>query len=560
MIENIPPPTPREDLNVLIIDNQGLVHEVVTAALHELGMYNISSTFNAFHAIRLCEQQRFDLVLLAFNVSHDKDGFHLFEELKHLGHINDKSTVIFLSAETTPELVNCIVELQPDDFWVKPLDKQRVKKRLNYLFSSRQKLNKMLHCMHIHDYSTAMYYAERQLNDMELVDYHPRIKRLIGDCLLNLRDYSRAESYFRSLLESLDYAWIHIGLAKSLLRQDELEKARALVEDLLARHDTRFLTYDLLAQYYIEKEMFDQAYEQMKQASKLAPRNINRNKKLWDLARLNHDKVGQLAAVQNMARFARNSIHDSPELKLNVIRSTIDVATSLGGEESERYLRKALSDTQDLRGQKGAAKQLDSQLKVLEVRMLCLKNDKKDAQKIMEDMGSHDDGLTMEDNLDKMKAYHELGMREHCISILDKLRKQIAGDNFTSQMVNEYLKQESLERVEVQFTTKELKQMATANYKENRFVPAFNNLHQAFIISPQDKQIAMSLLKILVQLQKVEALTDAQFDVATEAAHMLLTMQLPPSQALKRDTYVESLGVSTQLPEKHLLVETNKPA
>jgi DNA-binding response OmpR family regulator len=115
MLEKIPAPTPREELHVLVIDNQGLVHDVVSSALHEIGIKNVSSAFNAFHAKRLCAARQYDFVLLAFNVSHDKDGFHLFEELKHLNHINDTTTVIFLSAETSPELVNCIVELQPDD-------------------------------------------------------------------------------------------------------------------------------------------------------------------------------------------------------------------------------------------------------------------------------------------------------------------------------------------------------------------------------------------------------------------------------------------------------------
>ena len=89
MLEKIPAPTPREELHVLVIDNQGLVHDVVASALHEIGIKNVSSAFNAFHAKRLCEARQFDFVLLSFNVSHDKDGFHLFEELKHLNHIND---------------------------------------------------------------------------------------------------------------------------------------------------------------------------------------------------------------------------------------------------------------------------------------------------------------------------------------------------------------------------------------------------------------------------------------------------------------------------------------
>jgi len=543
MLEKIPAPTPREDLHVLVIDNQGLVHDVIASALHEIGIKNVSSAFNAFHAKRLCESRQYDFVLLAFNVSHDKDGFHLFEELKHLNHINDTTTVVFLSAETSPELVNCIVELQPDDFWVKPLQRNKIETRLEYLIQVRLKLHKMLHCMQMGDYSTAMYYAERQLKDPSLSEYHTRIKRLIGDCLLQLRDYGTAEDYFRGLLQSMDHAWVHIGLTRSLLRQDELEEAQLLVDDLLLRPDTRFLTFDLLAQYFIEKEQFDIAYEQMKEASKLAPRNIERNKRLWDLARLNHDKAGQLSAVQNMAKFAKNSIHDSPQLTLNVIRSTIDLATSLGNTETEKYLQKAQAELEELKNQKGMQNQLGEQIDVVKARVLCLRDDKRSAEKIMKDRSASTEGLSMEDSLDKMKAFHELGMREQCVSILDKLRKQIEGDTFTSQVVNEYLNQESIERTEIQFTTKELKQMATVNYKENRLIPAYNNLRQALTLSPKDKQIALSLLKVIVQIHLDDTLTDKQMETAQRAAKLLQANGLSATQAEKRDQYVKLIGI-----------------
>lgn len=543
MLEKIPAPTPREDLHVLVIDNQGLVHDVIASALHEIGIKNVSSAFNAFHAKRLCESRQYDFVLLAFNVSHDKDGFHLFEELKHLNHINDTTTVVFLSAETSPELVNCIVELQPDDFWVKPLQRNKIETRLEYLIQVRLKLHKMLHCMQMGDYSTAMYYAERQLKDPSLSEYHTRIKRLIGDCLLQLRDYGTAEDYFRGLLQSMDHAWVHIGLTRSLLRQDELEEAQLLVDDLLLRPDTRFLTFDLLAQYFIEKEQFDIAYEQMKEASKLAPRNIERNKRLWDLARLNHDKAGQLSAVQNMAKFAKNSIHDSPQLTLNVIRSTIDLATSLGNTETEKYLQKAEAELEELKSQKGMQNQLGEQIDVVKARVLCLRDDKRSAEKIMKDRSASTEGLSMEDSLDKMKAFHELGMREQCVSILDKLRKQIEGDTFTSQVVNEYLNQESIERTEIQFTTKELKQMATVNYKENRLIPAYNNLRQALTLSPKDKQIALSLLKVIAQIHLDDTLTDEQMKTAQRAAKLLQANGLSATQADKRDQYVKLIGI-----------------
>ncbi len=114
-------------------------------------------------------------------------------------------------------------------------------------------------------------------------------------------------------------------------------------------------------------------------------------------------------------------------------------------------------------------------------------------------------------------------MREHCVSILDKLRKQIEGDTFTSQVVNEYLNQESIERTEIQFTTKELKQMAAVNYKENRLSPAFNNLRQALTLS--------------------DNLTDEHMEAAHKAAKLLLSSDLSPTQAEKRDQYISRIGI-----------------
>ncbi len=543
MIDSIPSPPSTEELSVLIIDNQSLVHETISAALQDVGIRHVSSALNAFHALRLCEQRHFDIVMIAFNVSHDKDGFHLLKELKHLNHIDEKTTVIFLSAETSAELVNCIVELQPHDFWVKPLDRKRVEDRLNYLIAVRGQLHRLEYCMANRDYSAAIYQAERKLLDKSLSDYFPRFRRIIGTCLLKLREFAAAENYFTELLNTMDHAWVHMGLAQALLRQGKMDQAESLMEGLLLRKDTRFQAFDLLAQHYIEKEQFDLAYEQVKQASKLAPRNIERNKKLWDLARLNHDKEGQLYAVQNMAKYARNSIHDSPALSLNVIRSMIDLATTASEAEAVMLIKRAEKALEDIGNRKNSDKQLREQFDVIQARILCLTEEKKAAEDIMKAKRPSLHGLSMEDNLDKMKAFHELGMREHSLRILDTLRKQVAGDTFSSQVVDEYLRQESIERQEIQFTTKELKNMATHNYRENRVLPAYNNLQQALTLSPNDQQVALSLLKVLVKLSEKEVLSTVQLANAKKAAGMLKGSPMSETQAKKRDTYIRLLGL-----------------
>ena len=542
-VDKIPLPKSIDELKVLVVDDQALIHDMVKSALVELGVKQVSSAQNAFHAVRLCQQDTYDVVLLSFNVSSDKDGFHLFEELKHNNYINDKTTVVFLSAETSVELVNCIIELQPDDFWVKPLDRNRIQQRFDYLVNIRRKLHKVLFSMDNGDYAAAIYHAERGLKDSGVAEYHPRLKRMIGECLIQLRDYERAERYYNSLKETLDYAWVHIGLVRAMFKQDKIEDAELLIEELLQRKDTRFLTYDLLAQYYIGKEQFDMAYEQVKAASKLAPRNIERNKKLWDLARLNRDKYGQLAAVQNMARFAKNSIHDSPELGLNVIRTMVDLAASVSGAESDKLVRQVIRELEGLTGSEVVENALGNKTVVIKARIASLQNNKRDAEKLLKEKLQTDEDMNLEGNLDLMKAYHELGMKEDCLAILDKLRAQLAGDTLASQVVDEYLKREEIERREIKFTTKELKEMAAVNYRENRLFPAFNNLCQAMTLSPNDKSIALSLLKVLVQLNKADPLSETQYQVALNAREMLINAKLPVNQQQKRDEYLTALGL-----------------
>ena len=100
-------------------------------------------------------------------------------------------------------------------------------------------------------------------------------------------------------------------------------------------------------------------------------------------------------------------------------------------------------------------------------------------------------------------------------------------------MVDEYLKREEIERREIKFTTKELKEMAAVNYRESRIMPAYNNLCQALTLSPHDKSIALSLLKVLVQINKTEPLSDSQYAMAGNTADSLSKANLPANQQQK---------------------------
>lgn len=537
MIE-IPPQKPLSKLNVLVIDGQTLVHDIIKATLAEIGINHCRSAENAYFALRLCEKTQFDIVLISFDIRSDKDGFNLLEEMKLKGYISKTTTVIFLSADTSKELVNCVIELQPSDFWVKPLDRKKMEQRFTYLFGIRQKLYRLSYCIDQGEYPTAIYYAERQLKDPALTQYYPKINRYIGECLLNLLEFSQAETFFRKLAEIYNYGWVQVNLARSLLKQDKLEDALALIEILLEREDTRFTSYDALAEYYIEKEDYEKGYEIIREATKLAPRNLDRNKKSWNLARLNHDKKGQYIACQNMVKFAKNSIHDSPHLTLNVIRSAIDYASTLSNQESAKLLSKTEKDIALLNEEYGSANQLGEQLAVINARVLNFKKDKKAAEEIIKDRMKVAEDQSVEDNLDKVKALHEMGYWEESVKILDQIKDQIEGDSFLGQVIGEYLEQESQERNDIHYSPKELGEMASSHYKNKRFAPAFELLSQALVLAPKNANIAQSILKVMAKLSDEIQLDDDMRACYTKCRELLGSTTLSAPQKAKMDEYV----------------------
>ncbi|GAB3023617.1 response regulator [Bowmanella dokdonensis] len=519
-----------EALKVLIIDDQPMVHDVLKSTLYDLGVRHIKSAENAYYGLRLCEENKFHVIICAFNVKSDKDGFHLLEELKFKGHVNKRTILIFLSAETDESLVNSIVELQPDDFWVKPLLPAQVKKRIEHVLDVKRKLYNVNEAIDNRDFSKAIYFVERHLLNQDLARYHMQMRRIRGEALLALTEYTEAERYYRELLEQHKMSWAYLGFVKSLLKQNKIDEILDLLTQLTDKVDTRFATYDLLAQYYIEQQDYERAYTEIKKAAALAPRNIERNKKLWDLARLTHDHEGQFRATQAMAKNAKNSIHDSPVLMLNVIRSGIDLACTLTGEASARVLKQSERYIQELENNYDDISQFKEQIVVIRARIHSAREEKDRAERLVDAHVSLRPNTSVEDNLDKVKAFHELGRREEALSLLESVRKQISGDSLTSQVVGRYIEQETGERMEIHFTPKQLNAMAVEFFKRDKKDSALKSLEQALQLTPKNVRVSLSILKVLVAIHKSEGLDEDQRELAASTVANLDSSQLDEKQ------------------------------
>jgi DNA-binding response OmpR family regulator len=505
------------NLNVLVIDDNILVHDTMKRALYDIGIREVRCAQNAYFGLKLCREMKFHIIICSFNVESDKDGFHLLEELKFKGYVTKRTVLIFLSTETNESLVNSIIELQPDDFWVKPLQPKKVQDRLQQTLKIKNKLYNLYSSIDEREFSRVVYYADRHLLNKALTPLHANILRMKGEALLSLLEFKEAETFFKGLLDTYKHAWVYIGYVKSLLKQGRIDEIHDMLITLSKKPETRFATHDMLAQYHIEHEKYDLAYEEIRKAATLSPRNIERNKKSWDLARLNHDHHGQYQATKNIAKNAKNSIHDSPVILLNVIRAGIDLACTITDGSAETLLKQSESHIKQLERDYNDAHLFKEQITVAKARILNAQDNTEKAKRLVDNQVSIRPTELIEDNLDKVKVYHELGMREEAMLLLDSIKNQISGDSLTSQVVNKYVEQEIQERSDIHFTPKQLHDMAVEHYQKKRLKPALESVIQAIQLAPNSIKFSISLLKIITTMKEEDNLETQYLEYADTA-------------------------------------------
>jgi two-component SAPR family response regulator len=252
--------------------------------------------------------------------------------------------------------------------------------------------------------------------------------------------------------------------------------------------------------------------------------------------------MGQYLATRNIAKYAKNSIHDTPELQLNVIRSGLDLAGTLSETESTKLLINTEKTLERLKQDFDVTADFSEQLTIIEVRLLNLRQNKKQAEEVMLQHTRARALKNFEDNLDKVKAFHEVGLWEQSMRLLEQMKEDVGNDSFTGKVLSEYLEQESKERQDIRYSPKELGEMASAYYKNKRYKPAYNLLCQASQLSPNNPNITISLMKVLAILAEVEGLSEDESESVANCLEVLEGVTLSEGQQTKLDEYEERIG------------------
>lgn len=118
-------------LNVLVIEDQDMVREIVTAILRALGCATIRGAADGPTALQMVREERPDLILCDISMQ-PLDGFQVVEALHKAG---ERIPTIYLTAHSTADFVKRAQQLGVDAYIVKPVKRATLEERIRHVLA-----------------------------------------------------------------------------------------------------------------------------------------------------------------------------------------------------------------------------------------------------------------------------------------------------------------------------------------------------------------------------------------------------------------------------------------
>ncbi|CDT88735.1 response regulator [Vibrio coralliirubri] len=307
-------------LNALIVDDSSIVLSTIRNMLIHIGFSErmISIAKSPRIAMTITSETTFDVIICDYNFGNTINGKQLFEELKQSNRLKDDGIFILVTGENSALSIRPILELRPDNYLLKPFNRETLKQRITSSLKKKLVLQKIYKAERENDYEAGLEFCE------ELIAFHSEyfttIQQFRGSFLSKLKLYEEAKNVYEKALDEGSFDWAQAGLANSLANLGQINEAQRMIESLIDSAPTSTLYRDQAAQVNLISNKVPAAIAHFKLASELTPGNSERELAIANLCLSVNDTKTALVHYQNYVQINRDTFRDNLYMKLNHIR------------------------------------------------------------------------------------------------------------------------------------------------------------------------------------------------------------------------------------------------
>lgn len=324
----------------LIVDDMPDIRVLLSGMLKTFGVQEVDTAAHGEHAIEICQDTHYDMVLCDYNLGPGMDGQQVLEELRYRNRLNNTSIFVMITAESSREMVLGALEYQPDDYVTKPITTALMRTRLDRVVVRNRELFAIKQAMDERDYAKAILCCDDRLNNN--TRYRSACLQIQAEMNLRVFNFKQAEDIYRGVLSERPVVWAKLGLGKTLLAKKEYTQAQQKLEEVIDEDKRYVEAYDLLSDSYRAQGNNYKAQQVMEQAAEISPKSIMRQRRLTALAKLNEDTEKALQAARQVLRVGRNSCYESPEDYFSLARDLTELATDPFAPQGSDYIKESL--------------------------------------------------------------------------------------------------------------------------------------------------------------------------------------------------------------------------
>ncbi|WP_027669533.1 tetratricopeptide repeat-containing response regulator [Rheinheimera baltica] len=500
---------------ILVIDDCAPVRTSIKSMVQQIGFESIHLARDANEAIAKCHEIPFDFILCDFNLGDGKDGYQVFETLKAQQLLAPLGCFIMVSAENQRQIVHGMIELQPDDYLLKPFTYQQLEERIDRAVKNRIALRKIYVSLFEHDFVNAIKECDSVVQAKP--DFALAALRIKGELLLNQRQFAKAEKFYQQIQQQYKpLTWARLGYALACFYQERWDDTELQLADLTQFDETKVESLDWLSRLYVKYRRFQIAHDTLYEAVLLSPKNITRQKTLANLASIVGDKPAAARINAKIVSAARHSIHDIADNYLNQARALVDAAYCGNVLERAVTINNAAKIVDQLAKRFDISK-LKGEITILRSRFMAAKSELAEAKQLISDIPlSYQQQLSIDSCMDAAKAYFELGDLFASQSYIDKLQHILDRDDFLTETQRIMLEMEQARHEELKAKLKIINAEANEAYQRENYNEAFDRFAETFDYMPTSPSIALNLMQSMVKGAKVTPFTQRYVRMAVK--------------------------------------------
>ena len=309
-------------LLVLIVDDQRPFQVMLKGILNSLGVVHIHFANHGEQALQRCSQNEYDLLFVDYNLGSGKNGRQLLADLRQKQLLKASSIFIIVTGENTVTMVMSAVELEPDDYLIKPFSQSLLKSRLQKLAAKKQHLAALYEALLQRQPQLILQCCHNEISASGR--YEQFCRRVLAETLFEQQRYDELEALLSESLRERRPNWALLLEAKFRLQQQNYSRCLEICQESIEINRLCAQAYDLQASGLLAQGNLDAAMTSIKQALAIAPFHLPRQYLTLKVARAAGDISEMVSASKQIFDLTRKTSQQDVSHLFNYIRIMLD--------------------------------------------------------------------------------------------------------------------------------------------------------------------------------------------------------------------------------------------